>query len=136
MKPLIMAGVSLVVLALVAYTIGITIEQRRRRITGAVLGVLLAGVLLDLAATSCMVMGTQRSLLTPHGLLGLSALFAMVAFVVAAAVYRRRKGEAEVPNSLHLFARLAYAFWVIAFISGAAHVVAQRAARQAARLPF
>ncbi len=136
MKPLIMAGVLLVVLALLAYTIGIAIEQRGRRITRAVLGALVAGVLLDLAATSCMIVGTRRSPLTPHGLLGFSALFAMVAFTVVATGHRRRSGNAEVPASLHVFARLAYVFWVIAFVSGAAHVAAQRAAREAARLPF
>ena len=136
MKPLIMAGVSLVVLALVAYTTGIAMEQRRRRITGAVLAALVVGVLLDLGATVCMVLGTRRSPLTPHGLLGLSAILVMVGFVVAAAGHRRRKGEAEVPSPLHLFARLAYAFWVIAFVSGAAQVAVQRAARPAALPPF
>jgi len=131
-----MAGVLLVVLALVAYTIGIATEQRRRRIGGAVLGLLVTGVLLDLAATSCMVLGTRRSLFTPHGLIGLSALGVMVAFALAAAGHRRRKGDALVPGWLHVFARLAYAFWVIAFVSGAAHAAAQRAAREAARLPL
>lgn len=134
MKPIILLGISLVVLALGCYTIGFVTEQRDRRISAGVLGFLVVGVVLDLTATLCMILGTSRSLLTPHGLIGFSALAAMLALTVVAARHRGRNADAEVSGWLHTFARLAYGFWIVAFVSGAALVAAQRAAARHAAL--
>ena len=57
MKPILMAGTSIVILALAAYSIGIFTEQRRRRVTKLVLKALTIGVVLDITATVCMIIG-------------------------------------------------------------------------------
>jgi hypothetical protein len=134
MKPLILAGIVSVVLALACYTMAFAAERRVRRVTGAVLGLLVLGVLLDLASAVCMVEGARGSLLTPHGIVGFSALGIMLVLLIVAARHRRRRGEEEVPAGLHAFFRIAYAVWVLAFLSGVAMVAAQGAAARRAAL--
>jgi len=117
MTPLLRAGVSTVVLALAGYTVGVVTEQRARRVTRRALTFLVVGVVLDVTATVCMILGAGK-VLTLHGLLGYSALAGMLVETVLAGRYRLRSGDAEVPRWLHLFTRGAYAWWVVAFISG------------------
>ena len=125
MKPLILAGIVSVVLALACYTMAFASEQRARRISGAVLGLLVVGVVLDLSSALFMIKGAQGSVLTPHGIVGFTALGIMVVLMALAARHRRRRGGAEVPAGLHAFFRIAYALWVLAFLSGVAMVAAQ-----------
>jgi hypothetical protein len=132
MRPLIMAGIASVVLALACYTMAFASEQRVRRVTGAVLGLLVLGVLLDVASAVCMIAGAHGSLLTPHGVVGFTALGIMLVLTVLAARHRRRRPEADVPAGLHAFFRIAYALWVLAFLSGVAMVAQAAAARRAA----
>jgi len=117
MTPLLRAGVSTVVLALASYTVGVVTEQRARRVTRRAITFLVIGVALDVTATVCMILGAGK-VLTLHGVLGYSALAGMLVETVVAGRYRLRSGDAEVPRPLHLFTRAAYAWWVIAFISG------------------
>ncbi len=117
MNPILRLGVSIVLLALACYTVAVVSEQRGGRVTRKVLWFLAAGVVFDVSATVCMILSAGR-LLTLHGALGYSALAAMVLETVLAARHRRRSGEAQVPRWLHLYTRAAYAWWVVAFISG------------------
>ena len=117
MTPLLRVGVSTVVLALAGYTVGVVTEQRARRVTRRALTFLVVGVVLDVGATVCMILGAGK-VLTLHGLLGYSALTGMLVETVLAGRYRLRSGAVEVPRWLHLFTRGAYAWWVVAFISG------------------
>jgi len=117
MPPILRAGVTIVVLALASYTIGVVAEQRARRVTRRALSFLAVGVVFDVAATVCMIVAAGR-LLTLHGALGYSALAGMLLETVLASRHRLRSGDGEVPRQLHLFTRLAYGWWVVAFISG------------------
>ena len=40
--------------------------------------------------------------------------------------HRTNKGDAEVSRGLHLYARLAYIWWVLAYITGAILVMSRR----------
>jgi hypothetical protein len=126
MNPILMAGVVIVQLALLSYTVGVVLEQRGRRVTPVVLAFLTAGVVFDITATACMMFGTTKSLWTLHGILGYSALAAMLVDTVRIWRHRLRAGEAEVPKGLHLFSRYAYLWWVVAYITGAALVAMSR----------
>ena len=128
MNPILLAAVLIVQLALLFYTVGIVLEQRKRRVTRGVLGFLTAGVVFDIAATACMILGSERSLWTAHGFLGYSALAAMLVDTVRIWGHWRRKGDAEVPRGLHLYSRFAYLWWVVAYITGAALVAMSRRA--------
>lgn len=126
MSPVLMAGTLIVNLALIFYTIGIVSEQRSHRITKRVLVFLSLGVAFDIIATGCMIAGSSRGALTAHGLLGFSSLTAMLLETTFAWRQRLRHGEATVPRWLHLYSRVAYSWWVIAYITGALLVMARR----------
>jgi hypothetical protein len=117
MTPLLRAGVTIVVLALASYTVGVVFEQRARRVGRLALAFLVSGVVFDVTATVCMILGSGK-VLTLHGVLGYSALVGMLVETVLAARHRLRSGDAEVPRWLHLSTRIAYFWWVVAFVSG------------------
>jgi EamA domain-containing membrane protein RarD len=119
-NPVLLTGVITVNLALVFYTIGFVAEQRSRRGTPAVLAVLILAVVLDLVATGCMMTGSRRSPLTLHGLVGYSALAGMILAVALVWRQRRVTTDATIGRGTHLVLRVAYSWWVIAYLMGAA----------------
>jgi len=125
LTPLRMAAVTTVTAALAFYTAGTVAEQRARRATGAVRLLLAAGVACDVVATVLMVVATGRFALTVHGVLGYSALAAMLVDTVLLWRHAARAPGAEVPAGLHRYSRIAYAYWVVAFVTGAALVAMQ-----------
>jgi hypothetical protein len=124
MKPVLLAGTIIVQLALICYAVGIIIEQRRKIVTRAVAQFLALGVVFDITATLCMIAGTDRSLFTLHGILGYSSLIVMVTDTVLLLRYRSTKGEEKVTSGLHVYSRLAYIWWIVAYLTGAALVMA------------
>jgi hypothetical protein len=126
MNPVLIAGVTIVQLALLSYSIGIFKEQRSRRATPGALGFLTAGVVFDVAATIGMILGTRRPLMTAHGMLGYSALAVMLVETALVWRHRLRRGDGPVPRELHLYSRLAYGWWVVAYVTGAALVAMSR----------
>jgi hypothetical protein len=127
-NPVRMAAVTTVTLALLMYTVGTLKEQRTRHASPGARGFLTLGVLLDLTATTLMVVATGKLALTLHGALGYSALALMLIDTVLLWRHWRVSGPAEVGRGLHLFARVAYIYWVAAYVTGAALVMANRAA--------
>ena len=127
MTPLRMAAVTTVTAALVLYTLGTLAEQRTRRVTTAVRGFLTLGVGCDVCATLFMILATQRQGFSLHGLLGYSALAAMAADTLLLWRHARRAGDAPVSRGLHLYSRIAFVYWVVAYFTGAALVMMTRA---------
>jgi hypothetical protein len=121
-----MAAVSTVTIALVLYTIGTLAEQRSHRSTAGVRGFLSAGLTFDVVATALMIVATGSVAPTVHGWLGYSALALMAVDVALMWRHARAHGDAPVPRGRHLYARFAYAYWVIAYVAGAALVMGQR----------
>jgi hypothetical protein len=119
MNAVLMTGTRIVILALIFYSIGVFIEQRKQSVTKAVLLTLTIGILLDIGATVLMILGSPNSPFTLHGFLGYSALIAML--VDTLLIWRFWLGntpEIKVPRQLHLYSRFAYSWWVLAFITG------------------
>ncbi len=133
MKPYTLIAVTIVTLALLAYTVGTVAQQRSRRIGGSVVGFLTVGLILDIIATVFMILGSGK-IISLHGLLGYSALAGMLAEVVIAWRWRMRQGEAPITNGMALYSRAAYGYWVLAFLSGGLLVGLSRRAAQAAVL--
>ena len=119
MSPILITATVIVNLALLSYTIGIFSEQRHRRVSRFAMSFLIVGVVLDVAATACMIAGSSRGPFTFHGVLGFSSLTAMIIETSLAWRHRQRFGDAEVPRGLHLYSRIAYVWWVLAYITGA-----------------
>jgi hypothetical protein len=117
MNPYTRFAVTLVTVALACYTIGTVGQQRGRRVTLAVLAFLTAGVTFDVVATLFMILGSGKAL-SLHGLLGYSALAAMVIEVAMAWRWRIARGGEPIAARMALYGRLAYGYWVIAFVSG------------------
>ncbi len=128
MTPLRLAAVSTVTTALVLYTIGAIKELRARRATRGVCGVFSVGVAFDVTATTLMILATRSGGLTLHGLLGYSALAGMATDTLLMWRHRSRSGDGPIGRRLHLYSRLAYVYWVVAYFTGAALVMMSRRA--------
>ena len=119
MKPIIIFALVMVHGALISYGIGIISEQIKHRITRFVVLFLALGLIFDLIATVCMVVGAGRGFLTIHGILGYSCLLTMAVDSTLVLRHRLKCGDQPVPRGLHLFSRYAYCWWVLgAYIIG------------------
>lgn len=118
MSPIILAGTTIVTCALIFYAIGIITEQRRHRVTNVAIGFVSIGLVCDITATICMIIGSSQSGLTPHAFLGYSSLLGMLIDATLLWRWRLRHGQAQVPRGLHLYSRYAFTWWVLAYITG------------------
>jgi hypothetical protein len=117
-------GTIIVNLALISYSIAIINEQRKKIINPLILRFLTIGVILDISATCCMIIGSSNPWYSLHGLLGYSSLILMLTDTILVWKFKFSNGyNIIVPKSLHLYSRIAYIWWVIAFITGALMVM-------------
>ena len=124
MKTISMIGATVVTLALISYSIGVITEQRKRKLVKAVLLFVTTGIILDIIATICMIIGSTNSPFTIHGFLGYSALVAMLIDVILIwKFYTQNGSEVIVPVRLHRYTLYAYLWWVIAYITGSMLVI-------------
>ena len=108
-----------VTVALVFYSVGFSKESRGKRITGRVLLFYTIGVSLDITSTILMIIGSSKGMVTLHGMIGYSSLLGMLADTILLWRYNLRIGpEKEVNRGLHLYSRIAFSWWVIAYITG------------------
>jgi hypothetical protein len=94
-------------------------EQKERHISNRVLMFLTIGVLLDVSSTILMIIGSRKIPITIHGFIGYSALTVMLIDTILIWRFWRKNRETNVPRSLNLYTRLAYCWWVVAYIAGA-----------------
>jgi uncharacterized repeat protein (TIGR03987 family) len=119
MKTILMIGVIIVILALIFYSLGIFTEQRHKRIDKRVLSFLSLGLIFDISATACMIIGSTNSPFTFHGFIGYTGLLAMsIETFLAYQFYTKHGPNAKVSSALHWYSRLSYLLWVIVFITG------------------
>lgn len=119
MKIISMIGAIVVTLALISYSIGVITEQRKHKLVKAVLLFITIGIVLDITATICMIIGSTNSPFTIHGFLGYSALAAMLIDVVLIWKFYNKNGSGtEVPKKLHRYTLYAYLWWVVAYVTG------------------
>jgi uncharacterized repeat protein (TIGR03987 family) len=120
MKPILIIGTTIVNLALISYSIGVLSEQKNKIVSLFSISFITTGVVFDIVATVCMIIGSTHTALSSHGLFGYSALLLMLIDCVLLWKYRISKGEAIiVSKALHLYSRFAYIWWVVAYLTGA-----------------
>ncbi|MBW6490802.1 MAG: hypothetical protein K0B15_06350 [Lentimicrobium sp.] len=120
MSPILIAGVIIVNLALISYSVAIITEQRKNIVNKFILTFLTTGVIFDITATVLMILGSANSFSSIHGLIGYSALAAMlIDAVLLWKLWLIKKEPTPTSRKLHLYSRYAYAWWVIAYITGA-----------------
>jgi len=126
MKPVLIAGISIVNLALIAYTVAIVIQSRKKLMSRKVLTFLTIGVIFDITATVCMILGTEEGPMTLHGFIGYSSLTGMIIDTIFSYRFMKRNGpSATIPNTFTRWSQVAYFYWVVAYITGAL-IVAMR----------
>jgi cytochrome b561 len=76
-----------------------------------------------------MIAATGSVAPTLHGWLGYSALALMAVDVRLVWRHWQRNGDAPLPAGQHLFARIAYLYWIVAYFAGAALVMAAKHAQ-------
>jgi hypothetical protein len=124
MNPYSMTGAGIVIFALLSYSLSIITEQRKKLVTPFVLRFLTIGIFLDITATTFMIIGSSNSAFTLHGILGYSSLAGMLIDTILIWRFHLNSNTGTiVPKGLHLYSRFAYAWWVIAFITGLMLVV-------------
>ena len=111
-------GTSIVVLALISYSIGVITEQRTHHINKVVLIFMSLGIVLDVTATTFMILGSSNSPFSLHGILGYSSLAAMLLDVILIWRSHIKNPRLRVSKFLHNYSRIAYIWWVLAFITG------------------
>ena len=119
MNSVIISAVVVVTFALIFYSVAVITEQKKSAVTKLILLFLTGGVLLDISSTVLMIVGSTNIPLTVHGVIGYSALLVML--IDTTLVWRHwiRNGRSAIPRSIHLYTRIAYGWWVIAYIFGA-----------------
>ena len=98
-------------------TITVLTEQFKKRINKVVLIFLTSGLILDITATSFMIYGSSNSAFTLHGMLGYSALLAMLIDTYLIWKNYLKFGEI-IKKSIHQYSLIAYLWWIVAFITG------------------
>jgi len=119
MSAIIVAGVILIHIAAILYTIFIIKEWKYRRATKGVARFIAAAVIFDVLATSCMMIGTTETYFTLHGILGYTALAIMAMDAILIWRHRSKFGhEVHFSKALHRVSLFGYCLWVLAFGTG------------------
>lgn len=113
------AGIIFVHIALILYTLFIVFESRKHKTTKLVLVLISLAVMFDVIATACMMIGTTRTYFTFHGIMGYIGLLLMLVDAVLLWKYKLKYGiENLISKSLNSFTKIAYSWWIIAYITG------------------
>ena len=119
MNPILIAGTTTVTCALIAYSLFVFTKPKAGLLTPWVLTILSIGLFLDITATILMILGSRNIPITPHGILGYSALAAMLAETIFIWRHWLRKRNTEpLSKRLRIYTWMAYGWWVLAFIIG------------------
>lgn len=119
MSAVIIAGIILVHLALIFYVLFIINEHKKRKATIAVLVLITMAVIFDISATACMMIGTSRSYFTFHGIMGYAGLSLMIVDAVLLWRFKIKNGTgALLSKNLNIFSKIAFSWWIIAFVTG------------------
>jgi hypothetical protein len=123
MNTFLICGIAIVNLALVAYTVAFFRIMRGNRPTSWTLAFLSVGVSLDILSTTFMIIGSSHSFSSLHGLLGYSALLVMLIDCILLWNLRvKHDSHTAIPLRLHRYTRIAYIWWLAAYVAGVAIV--------------
>ena len=117
MDKLLIIGTSSISAALIAYSIAIITEQVKKKVNKFILVFLSTGLFLDILATTTMVIRSSDSIITLHGLLGYSALLAMIIDTFLIWKNYLKYGEI-ISKKVHRYSLIAYIYWLAAFTTG------------------
>jgi hypothetical protein len=124
MNPISLTGAFVITFSLLAYGIGIISLARFKLVSTGVLVYITTGVVLDIIGAVLMIVASSRSPFTMHALLGFSGLLVMLINALLLWRYFRKNGsETWVSGSLLLYSKLAYLWWMVAYILGSLLII-------------
>ena len=119
MKTVSIIGSMVVTIALVFYSIGFAKERRKQLVSSGVLLFYTIGITLDITATILMILGSSKGMLTIHGFIGYSSLLGMLTDTFLLWRHNLKEGPGiKVNKRLQIYSRIAYTWWIIAYITG------------------
>lgn len=117
-------GAFIITLSLLSYGIGSIAAIRFKIVTTGVLVFLTLGVLLDFVAVIMMIIHSEKSVFSPHGILGYSAMLTMIInLVLVWRCYFKNGIDSGISNPVIVYSKIAYAWWLIAYITGSILVI-------------
>ncbi|HRY32045.1 MAG TPA: hypothetical protein P5531_03655 [Bacteroidales bacterium] len=120
MKPVLIAGISIVNLALIFYSIAILTQLRKKILYTRVLVFLTLGLVFDITATICMILGSDEGPVTLHGMIGYSSLLGMMTDALFSFRKVSRNGlGTPVDKRFNRWSLTAWLYWIAAYITGA-----------------
>lgn len=114
-------GISLVNFAFIFYTIFIIKKRNKKIFSLGTIFVLLMGILLDISSTTFMIIGSQKSTLSFHGVIGYIALAGMMVDFGLILFYKKKKKE--ISKKLSTYTNSVYLWWLLVYIFGFIHVL-------------
>jgi hypothetical protein len=127
MKAASIIGSMVVTVAMIFYSLGYFKEKRSQLTTLRIMTFYSIGLALDITATILMIMGSGRGMVTFHGFIGYSSLIGMLVDTsILWKHYLKAGPDKIVSRHLHLYSRIAYTWWIIAFITGGTMVAISR----------
>jgi hypothetical protein len=125
MKPVLLAGITIVNLALICYATGIIIESRKKSITRNVLIFLTIGIVFDLTATVCMIISSGK-VISLHGIIGYTSLIGMLTDTILSYIHVNKNGLNTLLSKKFIrWSQIAFGYWVVAYITGAILIMAK-----------
>jgi len=119
MAKITVVGIFFVHIALILYTLFIIYESKNQKTTKSVLTLISSAVIFDILATTCMMIGTTRTYFTFHGIMGYLGLLLMIVDAALLWKFKIKHGmETIISKSLNSFSKIAYTWWMIAYITG------------------
>lgn len=119
MNPISIVGAFIMTLSLLSYGIG-SISLSRFRIVGSVVLIFLTmGIIFDITAIACMIIGAKGSPFSIHGVAGYIAFCVMlISTIWAWSVYFKKGVDAPVTPKFLWYSRLAYFLWFTGYLTG------------------
>jgi len=123
MKPILILAISIVNMALFSYATAIITQSRKKQVTRTVLTFLTIGIILDITATICMIISSGKAI-TPHGVIGYSALLGMLAeTIISYLLVKRSWINFNLSRKYIRWSQVAFCYWVLAYITGVILVI-------------
>jgi len=123
MKPILIAGISIVNLALIFYATAIITQSRSKSINRTVLTFLTVGIIFDITSTICMIISSGK-IISFHGIIGYSSLLAMFSDTLISYLTVNRYGLNSVLSKKFIrWSQIAFSYWVLAYITGVILVI-------------
>lgn len=124
MNFLAMFGAFIITLSLLSYGIGSIAVVRFKIVTPGILVFLTLGVLLDFVAVTMMVVNSEKSIFSLHGILGYTAMLTMlVNMILVWRCYFKSGFDSVISNPLITYTKIAYVWWLIVYITGSILVI-------------